>query len=345
MKRKASIESRKDDHIRINLEEDVTSGLSTGLEQYRFVHEALPDLNVDQIDLSQNLFGKTLQFPILISSMTGGTSHGLMINTILAQAAQEFRLAMGVGSQRIALERNQTRNSFQIRRIAPTALLFANLGAVQLNFGLSVDDCQKVVDMIEADALILHLNPIQEALQEGGNTDFKGLLKKIENVCRSLEVPVIVKEVGWGISAETAIRLVNAGVQVIDVAGAGGTSWSQVEKFRMSDDNRRFVAEAFRTWGIPTAESIVQIHETLPQIPIFASGGLKNGIDILKCIALGAKLGGMAGKFLQAAAEGENQVLNLAEILIQQMKICMFGIGVENLNGIVGSKKLVKYPE
>ena len=229
------LSSRKADHIKINLEQDVKSAVTNGLESYRFSHEALPDLNLEDIDLTQKIFGKFVAAPILISSMTGGTPEAERINLVLARAAQATGIAMGLGSQRAAIEHPELARTFQVRSVAPDILLLANLGAVQLNYQYSVDHCRRVVDMIEADGLILHLNPLQEALQPEGDTRFKGLLKKIEKVCREVGVPVIAKEVGWGISEKTARQLAEAGVSAIDVAGAGGTSWSQVEMYRIQD--------------------------------------------------------------------------------------------------------------
>ena len=226
------IGSRKSDHIRINLEEDVRSGLTSGLERYRFVHRALPELDLDDIDLSQVLFGRRLRSPVLISSMTGGTDQAAEINRRLAEAAQETGIAMGLGSQRAALQHPELAPSYQVRRYAPDVLLLANLGAIQLNYDYGVDECRRAVEMVEADALILHLNALQEALQPEGDTRWAGLLEKIEQVCRALPVPVIAKEVGWGFSEQDARRLAEAGVRAIDVAGAGGTSWSQVEMHR-----------------------------------------------------------------------------------------------------------------
>ncbi|MFN3929561.1 MAG: type 2 isopentenyl-diphosphate Delta-isomerase, partial [Thermoflexus sp.] len=224
------ISQRKADHIRINLEEDVSFGqLTTGFERLRFVHRALPELDLQEVDLSTTFFGKTLKAPLLISSMTGGTEEAGRINRNLAEAAQARGIAMGLGSMRAALERPELLPTFQVRRYAPDILLFANLGAVQLNYGYTVDHCRRAVELVKADALILHLNPLQEALQPEGDTNFAGLLRKIEAVCKALPVPVVVKEVGWGISEEVARLLADAGVAAIDVAGAGGTSWSQVE--------------------------------------------------------------------------------------------------------------------
>lgn len=326
--------SRKADHIRINLEEDVQSGLTTGLERYRFVHEALPEIDFEQIDCSVSVFGRRLKAPVLISSMTGGTDRAGMINRVLAEAAQQCRVAMGVGSQRAALEHSELRPSFQVRPYAPDTLLLANLGAVQLNYGYTVDDCKRAVEMIEADALILHLNSMQEAIQPEGDTRFAGLARKIEEVCRELTVPVVVKEVGWGISKRTARLLAEAGVAAIDVAGAGGTSWTQVEMYRLPTERQRRVAAAFRQWGIPTSESIAMVRQAAPDVLVFASGGLRDGVDIAKCIALGATLGGMAGPFLKAADRSVEEVVGTIEEVSREIRICMFGVGAVSLRAL-----------
>ncbi|MGD8823013.1 MAG: type 2 isopentenyl-diphosphate Delta-isomerase, partial [Anaerolineales bacterium] len=248
--------SRKTDHIRINLEEDVASGRTTGLEKWRFSHNALPELNYSDIDTSAQFLHKKLNFPILISSMTGGTDEAALINQRLALAASEHGLAMGVGSQRAAIEDDSLAVSFKVRQYAPDIVLLANLGAVQLNYGYGLEECQQAVDMVKADALILHLNGLQEVLQPEGQTNFAGLLNKIETICSKLAVPVIAKEVGWGINANTAKALVGAGVQIIDVAGAGGTSWSQVEMHRAENRYQAELAATFVEWGIPTAEAV-----------------------------------------------------------------------------------------
>ncbi|MGC8782633.1 MAG: alpha-hydroxy-acid oxidizing protein, partial [Anaerolineae bacterium] len=216
-------ERRKADHIRINLEEDVRfPNLTTGFERYRLVHQALPELDLNAVDTSVSLLGRRLQVPLLISSMTGGTPAAATINRHLAQAAQARGVAMGLGSQRAGLEQAETAFTFRVRDVAPDILLFANLGAVQLNRGYGLDHCRRAMEMIGADALILHLNPLQEALQADGDWDWRGLLGKIEAVCRGLAAPVVVKEVGWGIGEKVARWLAEAGVAAIDVAGAGG---------------------------------------------------------------------------------------------------------------------------
>ena len=322
-----NITSRKTDHIRINLEKDVLSGLTTGLEKYHFIHQALPEMDLEDVQLGQDIFGREVKIPILISSMTGGTHETGVINRRLAEAAQATGAAMGLGSMRAALVDEDAKHSFMVRDIAPDIFLMANLGAVQLNYGFTVDHCQMIVEMVGADALVLHLNPVQEALQPEGDTRFANLLIKIEHVCKALSVPVVVKEVGWGISEKTARYLADAGVAAIDVAGAGGTSWSQVEMHRINAPRKVEVAAAFRKWGIPTAESIQMARSGAPGLPIFASGGLNNGIDIAKCIALGACLGGLAGKLLQAAVESTEEVAETILQIKEEIQICMFASG------------------
>ncbi len=331
------IGTRKNDHIRINLEEDVRSGLTTGLERYRLPHEALPELALADVDLGLTLFGKRLRAPLLISSMTGGTREALRLNRRLAEAARQTGIAMGVGSQRAAIQHPELAETFSVaRRAAPEALLFANLGAVQLNYGYGVDECRRAVDMLDADALILHLNPVQEAVQHGGDTDFRSLADKIAAVCAALEVPVIVKEVGWGISERTARLLADCGVAAIDVAGAGGTSWSQVEMHRAPDEFTRQLAAAFVDWGIPTAESILNVRRAAPETLVFASGGLQNGVDVAKSLALGAVLGGMAGFFLKAAAVSTEAVVEAVRLVEAQLRIAAFAAGAASLSDLHG---------
>ena len=328
--------ARKADHIRINLEQDVHSGLTTGLERFRLVHQALPELNLAEVELNTQVFGRNLQAPILISSMTGGTSNAGIINQRLAEAAQETGTAMGLGSQRAALEHPETVSTFQVRDFAPDILLFANLGAVQLNYGYGVDECRRAVEMVQADALILHLNALQEALQPEGETDFSGLLAKIETVCRALEVPVVAKEVGWGISGETSRRLADAGIAAIDVAGAGGTSWAQVEMHRAESPAQAHLAAAFADWGIPTAEAVIQAKAAVPELPIFASGGLLTGLDIAKTLALGASLGGIARPLLKAAAKSTETTIQAIRAIQREIQVAMFAAGASKLTELDG---------
>ena len=338
-------EQRKADHIRINLEEDVSfNKLTSGLENYFFMHQALPELNSAEIDTSLTLFGKTMQRPLLISSMTGGTAEARQINRILAEAAQATGIAMGLGSMRAAIEDSSLNDTYHVRDLAPDILLFANLGAVQLNYGYGLVECQRAVDMIEADALILHFNALQEAVQPEGDGDFSHLLAKIEAICHTLPVPVIAKEVGWGFSKQAARQLVEAGVKAIDVAGAGGTSWSQVEMYRAPTARHARVARSFIDWGIPTAVSIQYCHHVAPHLPIFASGGIHNGIDVAKCIALGANIVGLAGHFLRAAdTHGVAGVIELTEILTDELRISMFCSGAGNLAELAQTKLYTKF--
>jgi isopentenyl-diphosphate delta-isomerase len=325
-------ESRKVDHVRINLEKDVNfPTLTTGLENYRFMHRAVPEINLADVDTKTTIFGKTLNAPILISSMTGGAELANRINRNLAAAAQEHRIAMGLGSQRAALEDKSLAYTFQMRDVAPDILLFANMGAVQLNYGYDADDMRQVVDMIQADALILHFNVLQEAVQPEGDINFAGVLKKVEEVCRAIEVPVIAKEVGWGFSETDVRNLKNAGVAAIDVAGSGGTSWSEVEYHRAPTAFHAQVARAFADWGIPTADAIQYARSAAPDLFVFASGGLRDGIDIAKSIALGANLGGLAGPFLKAANESTEAVDDLIRILTAQLRIAMLCSGAKNI--------------
>ena len=325
---------RKADHIRINLEADVQSSLQAGFDRVRFVHEAVPEIDFNQIDTSIDFLGNTLRSPLLISSMTGGSPESEKINRNLASAAQSQQIAMGVGSMRAMLEDPDQTRTFAVRELAPDIPLLANIGAVQLNYGVSIEDCKRAVAMIQADALILHFNPLQEALQPEGDSNFSGLLTKIEGLSEQIEVPLIAKEVGWGISAKTASRLVNAGISIIDVAGAGGTSWSQVERYRMENDEDEFSASLFRDWGLTTAESLMQIHARLPEVPLIASGGIRTGLDIAKSIALGASIGGMAGPFLKAAVQDVDQVERLIKRVTKELLLAMFATGSPDLHAL-----------
>jgi isopentenyl-diphosphate delta-isomerase len=335
--------ARKADHIRINLEEDVRSGLTTGLERYHFVHQALPELDLARVDTRVTWFGKRLAAPLLISSMTGGTAEAQRINHALAAAAQAGGIAMGLGSQRAAVEDPGLAPTFQVRSVAPDILLFANLGAVQLNYGYGLDQCRRAVDMIEADALVLHLNALQEAVQPEGDANFAGLLGKIESVCLALPVPVIAKEVGWGFSEQAARQLESAGVAALDVAGAGGTSWSQVEMHRARSASQRRVAAAFVDWGIPTAEAIQNVRRAAPSLPVIASGGLRDGLDVAKCLALGAGLCGLAGPFLKAAAISTEAVAEVIAELGRELRIAMFAAGAGSVSALQATP-LVQHP-
>ena len=329
---------RKSDHIRVNLEENVRSGLTTGLERLRFEHNALPELDLRAVDTRLTFLGRQLNVPLLISSMTGGTEQARTVNRALAEAAQQTRVAMGVGSVRAAIEDPSLADTFAVREYAPDVLLFANLGAVQLNYGYGLAETQRAVELIEADALVLHLNALQEALQPEGDVNFSGLLPKIEAICRGLSVPVVAKEVGWGISPSIARRLVGAGVAAIDVAGAGGTSWSQVEMHRSPDEGAAAVAAEFVDWGIPTARAVADLRQAMPELPLIASGGLRGGIDLAKVLALGARIGGMAGPFLRAAVDSSETVIELINRTAKVLRVAMFATGCPDLESLRNTK-------
>jgi len=329
----ALVEQRKADHIRINVEEDVSfRNLTTGLDKLYLMHEALPELDFDEVDTKTTLLGKSLKTPLIISSMTGGAAEAHRINMTLAEAAQEVGIAMGLGSVRAAIEDQSLAYTYQVRSSAPDILLLANLGAVQLNYGYGIEECRKAVDICQADALILHFNALQEAVQPEGDGNFSGLLSKVEQICSRLPVPVIAKEVGWGFSELTASRLASAGVAAIDVAGAGGTSWSQVEMYRAPTPRHARVAGAFVDWGIPTAHSVRYCRQGAPDLPIIASGGIKNGIDVAKCVALGASAVGFAGVFLRAAVSaGVEGVVDVAGAITDELRVAMFSSGAGDI--------------
>ena len=326
---------RKEDHLRVCLEEDVRSPLrSSGLEKYSLIHCALPEIALDDVDLRVSFLGKPLQAPLLISAMTGGTARAARVNSRLAEAAQTLGIAMGVGSQRVAIEDPTASQTYQVRKSAPDAFLMANLGAVQLNYGYGIEQCRQAIDMIRADALVLHLNPLQECLQPDGNTDFSGLLPKIEALCKALPVPVVVKEVGWGLSEEVAHALAQVGVAALDVAGAGGTCWSEVERHRITQPEARHIASDFADWGIPTSESVQLARRGAPDLPIIASGGIRTGIDVAKCIALGANLAGLAHPLLQPAMLSPEAVIERLSMLIDELRIAMFCVGARDVTAL-----------
>jgi len=327
-------QQRKKQHLELCLDtESVTSSLGTGLDRYRFVHNALPELDLDEIDVGTTFLGKKLKAPILISSMTGGFDLARKVNRNLAAAAQELGIAMGVGSQRVAIEQPSAATSFEVRDLAPDIFLLGNLGAVQLNYGYGIEQCRRAVAMIGADALILHLNVLQEAVQPEGNRNFKGLEEKIAALCRDLEVPVVVKEVGNGISVEVARRLQRAGVRAIDVAGRGGTSWSAVEARRAAQHGKP-ADRTFTDWGIPTEEALVSVRQALPEMPLIASGGIRTGVDFAKAIALGADLAAFGQPLLAAALESSAKVVEFIAGTIHELKVSMLCVGAANLQAL-----------
>jgi len=324
---------RKDDHIRIIEEEDIETD-GAGFTDIDLVHEALPDVHRDEIDTTTSLFGHDLAAPIVIESMTGGHPNTTKINRALAEAAQEMDIAMGVGSQRAGLELDDEEllESYTVvRDVAPDAFLYGNVGAAQL-LEYDVDDVEQAVEMIDADAMAVHLNFLQEAVQPEGDVDARGCLDAIEAVAADLSVPVIVKETGNGISRETATRLADAGVDAVDVAGQGGTTWSGIESHRaaaVGADRQEAIGQLFRAWGVPTAVSTLEaaaVHDC-----VIASGGVRSGLDIAKAIALGARAGGLAKPFLAPAGQGTDAVVDLIETLALELRTAMFVTGSASL--------------
>jgi isopentenyl-diphosphate delta-isomerase len=337
------IEKRKAEHIGICLNEQVIgTNVTTGLERYRFMHNALPEIDFAEIDLSTDFLGRKLNVPLLVSSMSGGTRQAVELNRHLAVMAERRGWALGVGSARAAVEHEQLRYGFRLRTYAPSIPILANLGAVQLNYGYGVDECRRAVDIVEADGLVLHLNSLQELFQPEGNVNFKHLLGRIETLCGKLGVPVGVKEVGWGINGEVAARLAQVGVAFIDVAGAGGTSWSQVEKHRIADPVLKAAAEAFADWGIPTSECIVEVRERLPGCLLVASGGLQTGVDAAKTIALGADLAGYGRTLLAPALDSVDSLDGLMARIEWELKAAMFGIGAGSISELKQTPALMK---
>lgn len=339
----AATPSRKAQHLQINVERDVAGkGVTSGFEAYAFVPKALPEIDLAEVDLTTRFLGRTLRAPLLISCMTGGTPAAERVNRTLAEAAQRFGLAMGLGSGRVLLESPESLPSFDVRPVAPDVLLLANLGAVQLNRGYGAPECRRLVELLRADALVLHLNALQEALQPEGDTCFRGLLRKIGDLCAALAFPVLVKEVGWGIPPDDVRALFEAGVAAVDVAGAGGTSWSEVERHRTPEPWRARVAAEFAGWGIPTAACLVQARAAAPQAAIVASGGIRSGLDAAKALALGADVAGIAGPFLRAAHEGERAAADLASACVETLRVALFSVGARTPAELRAAGRLVR---
>ena len=333
-----TIINRKNEHIYIVLNSDTDHKITTWLECIKFVHQALPESSLDEIDLRTNFLGKTFSFPFLIEGMTGGTELGANINRNLAEAAEELNIPMMVGSQRVALKNPDTEWTFRIaRETARDIFLIANIGAPQLP-ELSIKDIEKIISMIEADALAIHLNPLQEVIQPEGDINYKGIVPKIKEIADHFGIPVIVKETGNGISKETASLLAKTNIKAIDVAGAGGTSWAAVEYYRArksKDTLRSRLGKIFWSWGIPTAASIIEARNGVGSgIQIIASGGIRSGIDIAKAIAIGADFAGAAKPLLKPAMESADNVKKVIEELMYELRITMFLVGAKTIKDL-----------
>ncbi|MBU5467571.1 type 2 isopentenyl-diphosphate Delta-isomerase [Virgibacillus sp. MSJ-26] len=335
------INKRKTEHIRLCLNDNVEGvNKSTGLEGISFIHNALPEINFKDVNLETSFLNKPLQAPFLVSSMTGGSKLAADINQNLARAAEEKGWVIALGSTRALLESDAHQESFLIRKQAPTVPLIANLGAVQLNYGYGAEEAQRIVDMTEADSLVLHFNSLQEVFQDEGDLNFDTLLPKIEALCKKVNVPVGAKEVGFGIDGPVAKKLYDVGVSYIDVAGAGGTSWSQVEKLRSEDPMRKAAAEAFNNWGNPTKDCLVSVKSLLDNVPLVASGGMKTGVDAAKALTIGADVVGFARQLLQAATESTEAVIKQMDQIEFELKTTMFGIGAKFLDELKNTKRV-----
>ncbi|VGO19039.1 type 2 isopentenyl-diphosphate Delta-isomerase [Pontiella sulfatireligans] len=333
------INQRKLDHINIVSEGGAIDRRQTYFDRIHLTHRALPELNLADVDSSCQFLGKDLSFPLLISSMTGGADKELVkINRNLAIAAEAEGVALAIGSQRVFLSDDAARASFELREHAPNALLLGNLGAVQLNYDLGLADCKAAVKVLDADGLYLHLNPLQEAVQPEGDTDFSSLLNKIAEIVRSLKKPVIIKEVGAGISSRDVEHLLAAGIKYIDVAGSGGTSWSMVESKRSDNPS---LGELFKDWGIPTPVALRQMKPYRHEVELIASGGIRNGIDMVKSIIFGASLCGVARPFLNPARESAEAVQVAIRRLKREFTTAMFLLGAGCINDIKGREELV----
>jgi isopentenyl-diphosphate delta-isomerase len=323
----SDIEQRKEDHIKLSLDAS-SQGQENPFKKYRLPYNALPEIDLKSVSTETVLFGKKLSQPLIISSMTGGTAHAATINTNLAIAAEASNVALGVGSQRIAIEKEEVVKTFKLaRENAPNAIIFANVGAIQLNNGLNIKDFKKAIDMIEADGLYLHINPLQEALQPGGDTNYSGLINKIGMLVNSIGVPVFIKEVGHGIDEETAKKLFDLGVAGIDVAGVGGTSYGWIEAKRA--DNNDY-ASWFKDVGVPTDFAIIGAAKHKKNRLVVASGGLRDPVSAVKARALGADFYAMATPLLEYALKDPIETTMYIENFRQGVQIAMFTCGVNS---------------
>jgi len=336
----AKTKERKMEHIEICLRENVQFSKPAGFEDVEFVHCAIPEVNLDEVSLETSLFNKKLKAPIIIAAMTGGTRKGGEINAFLATLAEEFGVGIGVGSQRAAIEDASLRETFSVvREKAPTTLKIANIGAPQLVKGYSVKELEKIVSMIEADVLAVHLNTLQEAIQPEGETIFRGVLERLKHIAEALGVPVMVKETGCGVALEEAILLEEAGVKAIDVGGAGGTSWSAVEHFRRRSEDQ--LGKTFWDWGIPTVVTTVEV-ASATNLKVIATGGVRSGIHVAKAIAVGASAAGIAYPFLEPAYRRDyHKGRSLMEKLIKELKVTMFLTGSRRVDDLKRARVVI----
>jgi len=334
LKMSEKIKARKLDHLTISLTKKVESNKPPGFNDVTLIHNALPEINKNEIDLSINLFGCRLNAPLIIEPMTGGTFKAIKINASLAEAAEKLKIGIGVGSQRAALEDPSLKKTYTIvREKASTTLVLANIGCSQILGEEGIEKAREAVEMINANALTIHLNSLQESIQPEGETKFKGVLNAISQVIKKLNVPVIIKETGAGISMEVAKKLENIGVKFVDIAGLGGTSWASVEYYRAKANSNKILealGKTFWDWGIPTVASLIEVKSST-KIKVIASGGIRTGLDAAKSIALGAEAVGLALPLLKHAIKGVKQTMQFLKIIIEELKTAMFLTGSKNL--------------
>ena len=329
-------EKRKVDHIKICLDNKAQAKNATaGFEDIQFVHRALPETDRGKINLSTSFLGKKFKAPIIVGAMTGGAQEVTKINAAIAEAVEKLGLGMGLGSQRAAIENASLEKTYKIaREKAPNAFLIANVGGVQLVHGYGVKEVKRIVEMIDADAVAIHLNALQEAVQPEGQTNFKGVLAKISEIAGAINTPVIVKETGAGISSEDAKTLELAGVKAIDVGGVGGTSFAAVEHYRATKKNvQNSLGETFWDWGIPTVISLIETAQSV-KVPIIASGGVRSGTDIAKALALNASLASITQPILEVAVKGAAETENKLSSFIEELRNAMFLVGAEKISNL-----------
>ena len=332
----SEIEKRKADHLSLAGSASCQMKGSNGLDTIRFEPVALPELNFAELDAQVKFLNKPLAFPFLISSMSGGVREADKMNMILAEAAETCQVALGLGSMRIALEQKSAQSSFKLRKFAPSIPILANIGGTQLIQKNGINDALRCIELADADGIYIHLNALQELLQPGGDCDWRGVSVAIQKFVRASPVPVFVKEVGHGISASSAEILVDLGVSWIDVAGSGGTSWSQIEHIRSGREG----VSAFADWGVETKEAIEAIRSKKLSCMLVGSGGLRNGLDVAKVVRIGADIGAAAQPFLNPARSSLNKTVQVIKSWEKDFKITMFSTGSKNLAELRTAKLL-----
>ncbi len=330
----SGISKRKLRHIRVSLEENVETDISTGFKDIHLIHRALPEIDLDEVSLESTLLNKTMAAPLVMSAITGGTLEAKKINAVLADAAETRQIGMSVGSQRIAIAQPETAHTFSVvREKAPSTFIMGNMGVPQLSLGWGAEEAQDCIDMVKADALALHMNPLQEAVQVDGDTDYRGIYSKITELSNHISTPLIMKETGAGIAWEDAVKMQKVGASGLEISGVGGTSWSAVEYHiakEVGKEDMEFLGQALWNWGIPTAISVVEASKKT-SLEIIASGGLRTGVEVVKSLALGAQAGGLAKPFLEKAIEGRDALDKYITHLINEIRVTMFLVGAKNI--------------